>query len=157
MIVDASVLLSAFFPDEHQRLAQAIIREHITGQIRLKAPDLLHYELCNAVWQAERRKRISSIQADEILQSMQGIGIEIVPLEWFEMFPFARQTGCSAYDAAYVRAAQKLDEPLITADEKLFHAAQPHYPQIILLDDYGKEKPTPPDKGVFNEDTVIGK
>ena len=36
MIVDASVVLRAFFPDEDQ--AQALIREHVIGQVALAAP-----------------------------------------------------------------------------------------------------------------------
>jgi hypothetical protein len=38
MIVDASVLLSAFFPDEAQAQAQAVLRQHAAGRERLKAP-----------------------------------------------------------------------------------------------------------------------
>ena len=81
MIVDASVILRAFFPDEAQAQAQAVVRDHVAGRIELKAPDLLPYELTNAVWQAERRGRISSVQADEILQAMEGLQIDIHALD----------------------------------------------------------------------------
>ena len=37
MIVDASVILSAFFPDEDQAQAQALIREHVMGRVTLAA------------------------------------------------------------------------------------------------------------------------
>ncbi|MEX1247762.1 MAG: type II toxin-antitoxin system VapC family toxin, partial [Anaerolineales bacterium] len=63
MIIDASVLLAAFFPDEAQPQAQALLREHAAGRQRLKAPTLITYEVANAVWQAERRGRISGAQA----------------------------------------------------------------------------------------------
>ena len=49
MIVDANVLLRAFFPDEAQAHAQAVVREHVAGRMHLKAPSLLPYELTNAV------------------------------------------------------------------------------------------------------------
>ena len=55
MIVDASVLLSAFFPDESQAHAQSILRQHAAGWEQLKAPTLIVYEVTNAIWQAERR------------------------------------------------------------------------------------------------------
>jgi predicted nucleic acid-binding protein len=122
MIVDASVILSAFFPDESQAQAQAVVRDHITGRIELRASDLLPYELANAVWQAERRGRISTEQANEIIQSMAGLKIEILPLDWAEMLPLARRFGRSAYDAAYLILAENLGEPLITGDERLFNA-----------------------------------
>ena len=35
MIVDASVLLSAFFPDGHEPRAQAVIRDHAVGRVQL--------------------------------------------------------------------------------------------------------------------------
>ncbi|KAA3659909.1 MAG: hypothetical protein DWQ04_20855, partial [Chloroflexi bacterium] len=59
MIIDASVILSALFPDEQQSQSQAIIRDHVAGQISLVGPTLLEYELSNAVWQGVRRQRIT--------------------------------------------------------------------------------------------------
>lgn len=78
MIVDASVLLNAFFPDEGQPQAQLLLRDHASGRVRLKAPTLLLYEVSNAVWQAERRGRIASAQTDEILQAVSALGIDLI-------------------------------------------------------------------------------
>jgi predicted nucleic acid-binding protein len=59
MIVDASVILTAFFPDETgQPQAQALIRAHALGTTELIAPHLLTHEVTNAVLQAVRRQRI---------------------------------------------------------------------------------------------------
>jgi hypothetical protein len=73
MIADASVLLCAFFPDESQAQAQTLLRDHAAGHARLKAPTVVVYEVTNAIWQAERRGRISSAQADQILQAAAGL------------------------------------------------------------------------------------
>lgn len=70
MIVDASVILRAFFPDEAQSRAQSLIRDHVIGTVTLEAPTLLYYELCNGAWQAERRERIDPEQADLIKRSI---------------------------------------------------------------------------------------
>ena len=77
MIVDCSVILGAFFPDENQRTAQAVLRDHILGRVKLKAPNLLQYEVSNAVWQAERRGWIAPDQTDEIIAAIAGLQIEI--------------------------------------------------------------------------------
>lgn len=122
MIVDASVLLAAFFPDEAQEQAQALLREHAAGRQRLKAPTLLQYEIENAVWQAERRGRITGEQAAEILQAAAGLQIELHTLNWGESLPLARQHGRSGYDAAYLALAYKLGEDLVTADARLYNA-----------------------------------
>ncbi len=122
MILDASVLLAAFFPDEEQDKAQALLREHAAGRERLKSPALILYETANAVWQAEGRGRISSAQADEILKAAAGLEIELHDLAWGENLPFARQFQRSAYDAAYLALADRLDEEFVTADEHLYNA-----------------------------------
>ena len=139
MIVDASVILRAFFPDEAQAQAQAVVRDHVAGRIELKAPDLLPYELTNAIWQAERRGRISSVQADEILQAIAGLQIEILELDWAEMIPLARRYERSAYDAAYLVLAEKLGEPLITGDERLYNAVHAHLDWVLWVEAYADQ------------------
>jgi predicted nucleic acid-binding protein len=136
MIVDASVVLRAFFPDEAQAQAQAVVREHVAGRIQLKAPELLPYELANAVWQAERRGRISAAQANEIIQALENLQIEILPLEWGEMLPLARRFERSAYAAAYLALAEKLGEPLVTGDERLYNAVHAHLDWVYWVEAY---------------------
>lgn len=139
MIADASVLLCAFFPDESQAQAQALLRDHAAGRERLKAPTLVVYEVTNAVWQAERRGRISSAQADQILQATAGLEIELLPLDWGESLPLARQFNRSAYDAAYLSLADRLNEHLITADERLYNAVHSKLKWVEWMGNYGAE------------------
>jgi predicted nucleic acid-binding protein len=136
MIVDASVLLHAFLPDENQPNALAIVREHASGRLHLKAPALLPYELSNAVWQAERRVRITRSQADRIIQSFSMLDIEIISQSWGEMLPLAHRFERSAYDAAYLALAEHLGEPLITGDERLYHAVHAHLDWVMWIEDY---------------------
>ncbi len=136
MIVDSSVILRAFFPDEAQAQAQTVLRDHVARRIELKAPDLLPYELANAVWQAERRGRINTGHANEILQAMAGLQIEISQLEWAEMLPLARRFDRSAYDASYLALAEKLGEPLITGDERLYNAVHIHLDWVQWVESY---------------------
>jgi len=150
MIVDASVLLGAFFPDEAQPQAQLLLRQHAAGQVRLKAPELLLYEVSNAVWQAERRGRIPVTQADEILQTASALQIELLHLEWGEMLSLARGFGRSAYDAAYLRLAERSGEPLVTGDIRLYNAVHPKLDWVVWIGDYRQEEafgnllPSPP-------------
>jgi predicted nucleic acid-binding protein len=149
MIVDASVLLCAFFPDEAQPQAQRLVREHVAGREKLIAPALLPYELSNAVWQAERRGRVSRSQADEILQAYAGLEIEIVPQtgslrDCFEseMLPLARRFNCSVYDATYLALAEARKEALITADERLYNAIRDHLERVIWIGNYPLDEKT---------------
>jgi predicted nucleic acid-binding protein len=140
MIIDANVILRAFFPDEAQEKAQAVIRDHVAERVRLKAPGLLPYELSNAIWQAERRDRISQDQADQIISSMEGLLVEIQPLEWGEMLPMARRFERSAYDAAYLTLAQKLGERLVTGDKRLYNAVHEHLDWVVWIENYDNQE-----------------
>ena len=139
MIVDASVLLHAFLPDETQSNALAVIRDHVLGRLHLKAPALLPYELSNAVWQAERRGRITRSQADRIIQSFSRLDIEIISQDWGVMLPLARQFDRSAYDAAYLTLAQETGQPLLTGDLRLYNAVHPHLDWVLWIEDYPSE------------------
>lgn len=119
MRVDASVLLSAVFPDE----AQALLRRHVAGQERLRAPHLLLYEVNHALWRTERRGQVSEAQVEQILAALKKLDVELLSLGWEEILPLARQVNCSAYDAAYLALAQRTDEPLVTADERPYQIA----------------------------------
>ncbi len=55
------------------------------------------------------------------------------------MLPLARRFERSAYDAAYLTLAQKLDEPFITGDERLYHAVHAHLDWVRWLEDYSDE------------------
>jgi predicted nucleic acid-binding protein len=139
MIIDASVLLNAFFPDEDQAQAQLLLHNHITGRLQLKAPTLLMYEISNAVWQAERRGRITSTKTDEILQAASALGIDLLPLGWGEALPMARRFGRSAYDATYLTLAERLGEPLITGDLRLYNAVHLTLDWVLWVGEYTKE------------------
>ena len=124
MIVDASVILRAFFPDEDQAQAQALIRDHVSGRTRLLAPTLMVYEVTNAVVQGMRRGRITDDDGKAILTAFEGLGIEMESVTWQQILPLARRFDRSAYDAAYLALAQARGEPLVTGDLRLYHAVR---------------------------------
>jgi predicted nucleic acid-binding protein len=136
MIIDANVILRAFFPDEAQTRAQSVIGEHAAGRIVLKAPALLLYELNNAIWQAERRRRITQLQADQMLQAISGLDIMVIPQSWGGLLPLARQYDRSAYDAAYLALAQETGEPLLTGDLRLYNAVHTDLEWVLWIEDY---------------------
>lgn len=136
MIVDASVILRAFFPDEEQAQAQALIRDHVTGRVHLAAPTLLLYEVTNAAVQATRRGRITGEQAEDILTSLEGLGILLEPVGWQQMLPLARRFDRSAYDAAYLALAEAIGQPLITGDLRMYNAVHEHLNWVRWLGDY---------------------
>ncbi|MGD8794852.1 MAG: type II toxin-antitoxin system VapC family toxin [Anaerolineae bacterium] len=122
MIVDASVILSAFFPDEEQAQAQALIRDHVIGRVQLMAPNLLIYEVTNAIVQAQRQGRISEEQAEDILSAFEKLSITLRAVTWQQMLPLAVRFDRSAYDAAYLTLAEVTGQPLVTGDRRMYNA-----------------------------------
>jgi len=136
MIVDASVILSAFFPDEDQVQAQTLIREHVMGRMELAAPTLLLYEVTNAVVQARRRGRVSDEQARNVLTAFEGLGIALEPVTWQQILPLALRFDRSAYDAAYLALAEMTECPLITGDLRLYNAVHEHLDWVQWVGDF---------------------
>jgi predicted nucleic acid-binding protein len=126
MIVDASIILRAFFPDEQQTQAQALIRDHVIGRVHLVAPTLLLYEVTNAVVQAIRRKRITDEDGEAILAAFDGLGIKMEAVTWEQMLPLAQRFDRSAYDAAYLALAETREETLVTGDLRMYDAVRDH-------------------------------
>jgi predicted nucleic acid-binding protein len=135
MIVDASIVLRAYFPDEEQAQAQALIRSHVSGHTPLAAPTLLVYEFTNAVLQAVRRGRITDQEGEAILVSFEDLGIEVVPVAWQQMLPLARRFDRSAYDAAYLALAEARGEPLVTGDLRVYNAVRDHLDWVQWIGD----------------------
>ena len=55
------------------------------------------------------------------------------------MIPLARRYERSAYDAAYLVLAEKLGEPLITGDERLYNAVHAHLDWVLWVEAYADQ------------------
>ena len=140
MIVDASVVLRGFFPDEEGHAkAQSLIRAYAQGEIELHAPTLLPYEVTNAVLQAIRRDRIGPEKGREILTAFEGLGIPTVDVSWQQTLELARTHDRSAYDGAYLALAEEIGSKLVTGDRRLYNAVKDRLPWVLWIEDYAPE------------------
>ncbi len=120
LVVDASVAAKWFFREEHDELALRLI---VSGHV-LHAPDFLLAEVGNVLCTRIRRGTLSRVEAHEMFDTLQTVGLHFSPLGDLldEAFRIAVQTGRSLYDCVYVALAVALDGRMITADRKLFDA-----------------------------------
>ena len=137
VVIDASVVLRGFFPDEegHEE-AQAIIRAYAQEEIELPAPTLLPYEVTNGVLQAVRRDRIGLEKGREILSAFQGLDIPTAAVSWQRTLELARTYDRSAYDGAYLALAEETGSKLVTGDRRLYNAVRDHLPWVLWIEDY---------------------
>ena len=140
MIVDASVVLRGFFPDEEGHAqSQAVSRAYAQGEIELQAPTLLSYEVTNAVLQAIRRDRIGPEKGREILTAFEGLDIPTVDVSWQQTLELARTHDRSAYDAAYLALAEESGSKFVTGDLRLYNAVKDRLPWVLWIEDYAPE------------------
>lgn len=136
MIVDSSVLLNAFFPDEQQSTAQSLIQDYIQGKVKLSDSILAGYEITNAIRQAERRQRINQQQVTSILTLFEGLNIPLENVDLQTVLFLARQFNRTAYDAAYLALALSTNDKFITGDLRLYNAVAVHLDWVLWIGDY---------------------
>lgn len=136
-VVDASVAVKWFSQGDEDDLEKALkLQEfHLQKACVLMAPDLLIYELINAL-----RYNPSFNQQDlrQALQSLQKMELELVEPagEFFERaIELAYQKDITIYDASYIALAWERKALLITADKKFYKKIQ-NLPQVILAQNW---------------------
>ena len=123
-VVDTSAVIAWFIKDQAtahtNRLRERARRE------ALHAPAVLPLEIVNAVWQLQKRRRLSAHQAYEIIAKATRLNINIhckeVPMQL--LLGVARDHDLAAYDASFIELAQRLGLPLAARDAALVAAAR---------------------------------
>jgi predicted nucleic acid-binding protein len=127
VVVDACFAGAWLLPDESSRRADKLLKRFLESQDELCVPQLWIYEISNLLLSAERRKRISREQvqeAHELLDSVRRTTFDQEPLLVRQRITnFARSYALSAYDAAYLELADRLQCDLATLDKSLQKAA----------------------------------
>jgi predicted nucleic acid-binding protein len=126
IVLDASVTLAWFFPDEASSYADAVL-DHLHAS-RAFVPALWPLEVANVLAIAEHRQRATPAQADQFVQLLAALPIEVEQRAFADLVPellaLARLHALSAYDAAYLELALRLGLQLATLDTRLTAAAQ---------------------------------
>lgn len=117
VVIDASVVLGWLMPDEGGALP--------AGLAAFIAPDLLAYEVSNALAMAVRRGRMDPGETAPILAAFDRLAITYhPPPPMGDLLALAAAHGLSAYDAAYLALAKTEAAPLATFDKALAAAAR---------------------------------
>ena len=126
-VIDASVIVSWFFPDETNGAHDSILNN--IDKIKIYVPSVFEYEFINILLNAEKRKRIDRPTVVKILEivSRYPLVIEsstVLSSEIVKFFEMAQTHDLTAYDAAYLELALRLNLPLITYDKLLLNIAR---------------------------------
>ncbi|MCK4645394.1 MAG: type II toxin-antitoxin system VapC family toxin [Candidatus Aminicenantes bacterium] len=120
IVLDASIILKLIFKEKDTPLALQLRENHITGEDKIAAPELLYYELANVL----ATKVLMSVKnASSALAEIFNLEIETFTLgieEFLSSIRVSHKYTISVYDASYVVLAERLNCDFITADVKLF-------------------------------------
>jgi predicted nucleic acid-binding protein len=122
-VVDASVALVWFLPDEESPVADAVLERFGSGSAQV--PDLFWHEMRNVLMIACRRQRLSRGEVRRSMVRLSQLKIETVAaLDTTSILDLAERHNLTAYDAAYLSLALEAGLPLATLDKRLARAAQ---------------------------------
>lgn len=134
VVIDTSVVAKwyrAGGAESHTEVADAFLDAHFAGRVQLVAPDLVAYELGNAL---ARARHLSVELKSAYLGDFLAYDMDLVPLSGethLRAMTIAARDGLSYYDACFVALAERLGAELLTADERLARRAT--YPRVRTL------------------------
>jgi predicted nucleic acid-binding protein len=127
-VLDVSFAAGWFLADETTSENREVLTAYDHGLIEFAVPHLWAYEMPNALLMAHRRKRLDLQQytvAKQAFAAMKFVHYDQTDsLCRRRIFSFAEDFGLTAYDAAYLELADRLQWPLLTNDRDLKEAAK---------------------------------
>ncbi len=125
-VLDGSVTMAWFFADESSTEADAI--ENSLTRATVMVPALWLLEVANTLLVGERRKRATQAETTRFLHTLNLLPITVekqTNIETLtEILSLARKHELTAYDAAYLELALRMNLPIATLDQKLKEAAE---------------------------------
>lgn len=122
-VVDASVLVAFYAADDPRRAAVAA---RLAAGDALFAPAHLDAEIVSALRDMARGNAALVPAVPGALRHLGGLPIRRMPLAPLLERMWELRENITAYDAAYVALAERLNSPLITCDAKLGGASGVH-------------------------------
>lgn len=117
IVVDASVVVKWFIPEQDHQNARALRADYLDGAFDLLAPSCLSFEVLNALRYSD------FFSADDLTAAAETVpkyGIRTIPFGGIErIVPCAETLDIPIYDAAYLAVAAEHETTMQTADEQL--------------------------------------
>ena len=135
-IIDASVVVKWFIPEEHSEPALRIK----DSDARLHAPAFLTLEVGNVLSKKRRRGELTAQDAEDIWRAFRRAPIrrhadEMLVLAAFDL---AQHTKQSLYDSLYLALAMQLNQSFLTADRKFYNGLRhsEYHGRLLWIEDF---------------------
>lgn len=136
IIVDSSVIVKWYLPDEKDDYALKIQQDFTLKTIFISIPVLLFYEVNNILKSAAKSLRISQGKTYQVYEDLFQLDFTVYSSAALlkEALRLAIAFDITSYDASYIALAEYLKVPFFTADEKLVKKASSGL--VKILGDY---------------------
>ncbi len=136
IMIDSSVVVKWYLPDEHDIKALKIKSDFADGNILISVPVLFFYEVNNILRTTSKSFRIAKENSIRAYQNL--LELNFITYSSKELFNAALEEALTlditSYDASYIVLSQYLQIPFYTADGKLIAKAQSE--QVKSLEEY---------------------
>lgn len=119
IVADASALLSVILNEEDR----ALVIEKTAGKSPI-APEVLPYEIGNALIAARRKGRLNNKEALEAFLISQQIEVRLLPVRIYDAMKVAISFGIYSYDAYYLQCCLENRSSLISFDVRMCEVAR---------------------------------
>lgn len=96
---------------------------HLTSGAEVVAPEILPYEIGNALSAMYKRKQITDEEAILAQRATGNIPVRLVAIDTQEALRLAIEFNIYAYDAYFLQCAKSLSCPLLTLDKRMEQVA----------------------------------
>jgi predicted nucleic acid-binding protein len=136
-VIDASVASRFLLIEDLSDEANLVLESFLEGNLDLRAPKLVIYEVGNTLWKAVKQGFISLDEATQKFSYFLELRINSIELdrkEHKEVLEWGVKNNATYYDSTYVRSSKKIGATLLTADDTLYEKAREEIPTIHLKD-----------------------
>jgi predicted nucleic acid-binding protein len=138
-VVDASVAIKWFVPEDHSEPARRLFLRGRAGDLGLHVPDIFVAEIGNIVWKKVRRRELAHDDAWEVAAAVLAALAAVYASRALlaSALAIALTNGRTLYDSLYVALADSLGCPLVTADRRFVNvmAGTPLGRSVVWIED----------------------
>ena len=114
IITDTNIFLTVVLEEsQKERIIQ------LTTGCNAISPEILPYEIGNALSAMIKRKKLSKDEALQVQKKIETIPVRLIAVDIYEALKIAIDNNIYAYDAYFLQCAKSLSCPLLTLDKNM--------------------------------------
>jgi predicted nucleic acid-binding protein len=134
-VIDSGVVIKWFIGEPYSTEASRVLNAYQAGNLILLAPEFIYAEVGNILWKKERFQGFTPHTTRAVLTSLQNLAMSVTPARDLldDAYEIAITHGRTVYDALYLALSIREGCRFVTADERLFNAVGPAFPNLVWV------------------------